>query len=161
MFNSRRKKRDSNVVISLTALVDAFTILVVFFLMQYSEDPELVKLEEKLNLPVAENAYATEEAENVSVIISSDYIKINDQMIVQLSSGKISKASMHNLDSEFIATLHDKIGNDLELSEKKESQWVLLADQKVPYETIKKTIYTLAVSGFTKIKLATTVDGMK
>jgi biopolymer transport protein ExbD len=155
----RRKKKSSEVVIQLTALVDAFTILVVFFLLQHSTSPENVELNEKLNLPVAENAYATEEIDNVSVIINKDYILVGDTKLLNLSSGKVLSAQLHVDDSEFISSLHDKITQDEKLSEKKESQWVLLADETIPYETIKKTIYTLAISGFTKIKLASTTEG--
>lgn len=155
----KRKKKNPEVVIQLTALVDAFTILVVFFLLQYSTAPENVELKEKVNLPVTENAYATEEVENVSVIINDKFIQIGEEKLLFLSAGKLNESQMHADDSEFISSLHDKITQDVELSEKKENQWVLLADEKVPYETIKKTIYTLAISGFTKIKLASTTEG--
>ena len=155
----RKKKKSSEVVIQLTALVDAFTILVVFFLVQFSTTPENIELTEKINLPVTENAYATEELENISVVINSDYIQVGGTKLLNLQAGKIASSLMHEDDSEFISGLHDKITKDEELSEKKELQWVLLADEKVPYETIKKTIYTLAISGFTKIKLASTTEG--
>ncbi len=155
----RRKKKNSEVVIQLTALVDAFTILVVFFLLQYSTSPENIELKDKVNLPLAENAYATESQDNISVIISSNFIQVGDEKLLLLQDGKIASNLMHEDDSEFISGLHDKITKDEELSEKKEFQWVLLADEKVPYETIKKTIYTLAISGFTKIKLASTTEG--
>lgn len=155
----KRKKKSSEVIIQLTALVDAFTILVVFFMLQHSTSPENVELKESLNLPVSEHAYATESTENVSVIINKDNIIIGDEKLISLQSGKIIQSQLHEDDSEFISSLHDKITLDEDLSEKKEFQWVLLADEKVPYETIKKTIYTLAISGFTKIKLASTTDG--
>jgi biopolymer transport protein ExbD len=155
----RRKKKSSEVVIQLTALVDAFTILVVFFLVQYSTSPENIKLKEQVNLPVAENSYATESKDNINVVISSESIQVGDEKLIMLQSGKIASNLMHADDSEFISGLHDKITQDEDLSEKKEFQWVLLADEKVPYETIKKTIYTLAISGFTKIKLASTTEG--
>jgi hypothetical protein len=118
-----------------------------------------VELNEKLGLFVAENAYAIEEIDNVSVIINKDYILVGDTKLLNLSSGKVLSAQLHVDDSEFISSLHDKITQDEKLSEKKESQWVLLADETIPYETIKKTIYTLAISGFTKIKLASTTEG--
>lgn len=155
----RKKKKSSEVIIQLTALVDAFTILVVFFLLQYSTSPENIELKDKVNLPLAENAYATESQENISVIINEKYIQVGDHKLVNLVSGKLNTSSLHNDDSEFISSLHDEIVKDEDLNEKKEFQWVLLADEKVPYETIKKTIYTLAISGFTKIKLASTTEG--
>lgn len=155
----KRKKKSSEVIIQLTALVDAFTILVVFFMLQHSTSPENVELNEKLNLPVTENAYATESTENVSVIINSDNIIVGNEKLINLQFGKLNSTLLHEDDSEFISKLHDKISEDENLSNKKEFQWVLLADEKVPYETIKKTIYTLAISGFTNIKLASTTEG--
>ncbi len=155
----RKSKKSSEVIIQLTALVDAFTILVVFFLLQYSTSPENVELKDKVNLPVAENAYATESQENISVIINQKYIQVGDNKLVNLNFGKLDNSTLHKEDSEFISSLHEKITEDEVLSEKKEFQWVLLADETVPYETIKKTIYTLAISGFTKIKLASTTEG--
>lgn len=153
-----RKKRKSVQKVQLTALVDAFTILIVFFLFQFSADPENIKPEDKVNLPIAENAYATKELKNVNVIISDKFIKINNEEVLKLNSGEILSNNLHKLDSEFIESLFDKIQKDENLQEEKEQQWVILADEKIPYETVKKTIYTLAVSGFTKIKLASTVE---
>lgn len=158
MVLKRNKKRNSQVVIQLTALVDALTILVVFFLMQYSTDPEFIKITEDVNLPVSNNAYATEESKNVNVILSNDFIKVDGKHLMSLSNGKFKSSSLHHEDREFIQSFHNKINKNKELSEKKDFQWVLLADKKIPYETLKKTIYTLAISGYTKIKLASTVE---
>ena len=158
MMFKRKKKRSSQVVIQLTALVDAFTILVVFFLMQYSADPELIKLAEDVNLPASNNAYATEESKNINVILNKDFIKVDGQRLVSLSNGKLKSSSLHHADREFIKSLYIKINKNKKLSEKKDFQWILLADEKIPYETLKKTIYTLAVSGYTKIKLASVLE---
>lgn len=152
----RKSKKTSEVDIQLTALVDVLTILLVFFMVQQSTSSENIKMKDRIQLPMAENAYDTQIKENVNVIISDGFIKVGETQLLQLSQGKFSVTQTHEDDSEFISALHDKITNDKEWSDKKEFQWVLLADEKVPYETIKKTIYTLAISGFTKIKLAST-----
>lgn len=151
---SRRKKRQTNPKVQLTALVDAFTILLVFFMLQFSVEPELIKPDEKVTLPISKNGYATPETKNINVIINKDHIKVNGVELLSLSSGLLASSSLHTEDSEFIMSLHNTLEGDEGLKESKEHQWIILADEKVPYETIKKTIYTLAVSGFTKIKLA-------
>ena len=154
----RKKKRNSTQKIQLTALVDVFTMLIVFFMLQYSADPELIKPKDKINLPVAQNSYATHDKNNINVLINDKFIKINESEVLKLSSGEINKSNLHAQDSEFIASLHGLLESDEKLKEGKDQQWVILADERVPYETIKKTIYTLAVSGYTKIKLASTAE---
>lgn len=153
MMNSRRERK-SNPKLQLTALVDAFTILLVFFMLQFSVEPELIKPEDKVKLPITQNGYATKENQNINVIINNDFIKVNGVELLALSSGAIGNSSLHTEDSEFISSLHDTLEENEDLKDTKEHQWIILADEKVPYETVKKTIYTLAVSGFTKIKLA-------
>ncbi len=155
----RKNKKSSEVDIQLTALVDVLTILLVFFMVQQSTGSEHIKVKDSITLPYAEFGYSTPLKENVNVIISDGFIKVGDNELLKLSGGKFNTSQLHEDDSEFISALHDKITKDEEWSEKKEFQWVLLADEKVPYETIKKTIYTLAISGFTKIKLASTTAG--
>lgn len=154
----QRKKRNSNPSVQLTALVDAFTILVVFFIMQYSAEPEMINPKDRVKLPLAENAYATESNKNINVLISDRFIKINDNEMISLSAGRIANNTLHTEDTEFISGLHGKLEEDEVLKDSKDHQWIILADEKVPYETVKKTIYTLAVSGYTKIKLASTVE---
>lgn len=154
----RKKKRNSTQKVQLTALVDVFTMLIVFFMLQYSADPELIKPKDRISLPVAHNSYATHEKNNFNVLISDKFIKINESEVLKLSSGEIGKSSLHDLDSEFISSLHGLLESDEQLKEGKDHQWIILADERVPYETVKKTIYTLAVSGYTKIKLASTAE---
>ncbi len=154
----RKNKKSSEVDIQLTALVDVLTILLVFFMVQQSSSSENIKMKDLIKLPLAQNGYDTPIKENVNVIITDGFIKVGDNELLKLVEGKFNTSQMHEDDSEFISALHDKITNEEEWSEKKEFQWVLLADEKVPYETVKKTIYTLAISGFTKIKLASTTQ---
>lgn len=155
----RREKKKSEVEVQLTALVDALTILLVFFMMQQAVGSEQLEVKDKLNLPFAKNAYDTKVKENVNVIITSDSLKVSDQELLTLDTGKYSKAQLHEDDSEFISALHDKITDENEFGDKKDHQWIILADEKVPYATVKKTIYTLAISGYTNIKLASTTAG--
>lgn len=157
MFRKRDKKK-AEVEVQLTALVDALTILLVFFMVQQSGG-EALKVKEKVKLPYAKNAYDTKIKDNVHVIINGDYLKVDETKLLDLNTGKYSDAQLHEDDSEFISALHDRIVDETEFADKKDHQWVILADEKVPYSTIKKTIYTLAISGYTNIKLASTVEG--
>lgn len=154
----RKRKRNLVPKVQLTALVDVFTMLIVFFIFQQSADPENVKPQERINLPIANNAYATTDVKNMNVLISDGFIKVNESEVLKLQRGQIPSKNLHEVDSEFILGLHDRLLNDESFKEGKEHQWIILADQKVPYETVKKTIYTLAISGYTKIKLASTVE---
>lgn len=154
----RKKKRNSVPKLQLTALVDAFTILIVFFIFQHSTEPENIKSKDRINLPKSEYGYATKDLKNMNVLISDKFIKVNESEVLQLRAGELSPNTLHSVDSEFISSLHDILSKDESFNEAKDHQWVILADEKVPYDTVKKTIYTLAVSGFTKIKLASTVE---
>lgn len=155
----RRDKKKADVEVQLTALVDALTILLVFFMMQQTNGSEELQVKEKVQLPFAKNSYDTKIKDNVHVIINGDYLKVDEHQLLNLQTGRYSNSQLHEDDSEFISALHEKITDETEFADKKDHQWIVLADEKVPYETVKKTIYTLAISGYTNIKLAATTEG--
>lgn len=73
--SSERKKRDMNTPLLLTALVDAFSILVIFLLVQVSGAPNLFDADDKIKLPQAtavDLQPSTNEAKILNLVIKRD-----------------------------------------------------------------------------------------
>ena len=158
MRNTRRIKRMSRnrvkiAKMPLTSLMDVFTILV-FFLLVNSGSVEVMEAPKTVTLP--ESGVETKPRETVVIFISPD------EVLVQ---------------GEAVALVADIVGNasptvgavTVRLAELKESENVLgpktqnvagsrevtiLADRSVPFEVIKKIMSTCTGEGYENVSLA-------
>lgn len=154
MIKRRKKKVVKTHSVQLTALVDAFTILLVFFLVQFSNTTDKIKQEKNVELPITSYSQPITTETLIPVAISANEVLLDDIVIAKLSRGKFVRADLSRKDSDFVETIYQNLSKQEDFKEKSEHTWVLQPDKAVPYKTLKKIIYTLAISGITDIKLA-------
>jgi len=154
--NSRRMKRMSRnrqVVtrMNLTSLMDVFTILV-FFLLVNSATTEVLETPKQITLPAS--VVEEKPRETVVIFISPDEVTVQGESVVLVSeileaTGRDIAPIGERLDevSESIIGLRTQIVA--------ESQEVtILADRSVPFNVIKKVMSTCTSRGFERISLA-------
>jgi biopolymer transport protein ExbD len=90
------------VVIQLTAMVDMFTILVVFLLKSMGATSIKIPPEE-LRLPTA--YYAEEPKEALLIQVSPSYITVNDKKVVSLKAGQLLATDLAKNDLYLITNL--------------------------------------------------------
>lgn len=156
--------------LSLTAMVDMFTVLTIFLLQNYKETGEVIKLRNDVELPQATQIRELEPA-NV-VIISKDMVMVNENAVIPLKN--VEKQDqwliypLYQLVTQTIAAdkqIHNsKIGNRLkevvaevrkkDVKKKDFKQITLQADKDTDFLTIKKVMYTLTEAGASEIHFA-------
>ncbi len=154
MIKRRKKKTVKTHSVQLTALVDAFTILLVFFLVQFSNTTDKIKQEKNVELPITSYSQPIVTETLVPIAISANQVMLDDQVIAKLSRGTFLRADLSKKDSDFVETIYQELSKQEDFKEKTGHTWVLQPDKAVPYKTLRKIIYTLAISGITDIKLA-------
>lgn len=150
------------VVIQLTAMVDMFTILVVFLLKSMGETS--IKLPpEDLKLPVA--YYAEDPKEALLVQVSANHIAVNEKKVVTLKDRKIATEDVSKTDLFLIKELEKELLAQAEISKRVEKETKELIkfkgtvfiqlDKDLDYAIIKRVLYTASVAGYGDLRLAT------
>jgi biopolymer transport protein ExbD len=171
-------KRDTVVMLSLTAMVDMFTVLTIFLLQNFKVDA--IKLKQNVPLPQA-NAVKKLKPATVVVVTQdkifidekpvADFIVVKEQqewVIAALKDGLSEKIKENKAKAE--ATLKEQIKSTLgaqngkltaeEIAEEerdKKREWgrvTVQADKEIDFLTIKKVLYTATEAGATLINFA-------
>lgn len=140
---SGKKKRSLAFTLMLTSLIDAFSMLVIFLLMNYSSANREVEIRRGTELPMAESSKA-----------------IDEGTVVEISQGKYfvdkQQVSMGHL-AEVLSNLKAKIDRTAKKAgEKDQSKAALIiqADRKVDYSVLSPVILAGSRSGFHSFKFA-------
>jgi len=156
MKNSRRIKRMSRnrpriTKMNLTSLMDVFTILV-FFLLVNSATNEVLDAPKQIRLP--DSAIETKPRETVVIFISPSEVLVQGEPVALVEDILV-------MDGQQVAGIGDRLN---ELTQSiigintkivAESQEVtILADKSVPFNVIRKVMSTCTSRGYIQISLA-------
>lgn len=129
------KKKNQDIELNLTSLMDMFTIILFFFLSTYSFEGVLMKLVEGIELPKSESKIPV--AEKYYIAIKKDAVMIDDEIYSLNASG----------DSYVFSSLR-------QIKKKGISFLVIQADKELPFQVVKKYIRLAVKAGFAKPYLA-------
>jgi biopolymer transport protein ExbD len=163
-------KRSVVAILSLTAMVDLFTVLVVFLLQNYASTGEVIELPEGVSLPQAKEVKELKPA-NV-VMVSKNEVRLNNTRIVDyaavqaqqdwmveplrlgveelIRAGEEEKKNIPNRLKEAVGRIKEEEPKELE----KYRKMTIQADQEVDFLTLKKIMYTVTEAGVYEINFA-------
>jgi len=156
MKNSRRIKRMARnrpkiTKMNLTSLMDVFTILV-FFLLVNSATTEVLEAPKQVKLP--DSAIETKPRETVVIFVSPDEVIVQGEAVARVED-------ILAMDGQQIAGIGDRLNQltqsivGINTKIVAESQEVtILADKSVPFTVVKKVMSTCTSQGYTQISLA-------
>ena len=159
-MKSNNKK--TTFVLQLTAMVDMFTILIVFLLKSFSTSAVHITPQKGMELPFS-SSY-TNPVEAVKLIVSVEGIFVEDKEIVKLTDGKVASIDVDQQDPDFIRPLYEALdkhaSKSKDIADKNEDhefdgKVVMQADKRLDYATLKKVMYTSSLAGYADMKLAT------
>ncbi len=158
----KRNNKKSTFILQLTAMVDMFTIIIVFLLKSYSTSAVNITPQKGLDLPMS-SSY-TSPVEGVKVVVSKMGIFVQDRQVITFENGKILNRDIASEDSDFISDLFKALNNEAEkaraIAEKNEEykfdgKIIMQADKELPYGVLKKVMYTASMAGYADLKMAT------
>ena len=162
-------KRDVVAVLQLTAMVDMFTVLVVFLLQNYASTNQILPIAEKIDLPQAKEVKTLKPSH--VVILSEGVVTLNENVLGLLNE-KTSE------DQWVFAPLKEKMQELLKISRSGGSHFLLAqlrqvqesedeglirnapfrvtiqADEKTHFLDVKKIMYTLTDAGVKEMNFA-------
>ena len=136
---------------SLTSLMDVFTILV-FFLLVNSGSSEVLEAPKNVTLP--SSIVETKPKETVIITVSSEQVIIQGEAIVSVADVLNSKT---DLIPNISNTLNSLSNNVIGISTKaitQSKEVTILSDKTVPFRVLKKIMSSCTYAGFEKISMA-------
>ncbi len=154
-------KQNSTFALNITAMTDMFTLLLVFLLQSYSTSSVEINPIDQLTLPHS-NSYKNP-TDVLQISISLNEIRVLDKVVATVKDRQIASADVDPQDSNFIQPLFKELQERAKDPKSKKSdeqdngQLLLQADQNLPYQTLRKVMYTASMAGFPHVKLITVI----
>lgn len=165
-------KRSAVAVLQLTAMVDMFTVLVVFLLQNYATTDQILPMPEAVELPQA--ASVKELAPSNVVVVTDREIMVNTQRVASFTQVKESKDWLIVEVEKAVKDLIEKgeeekerLGSQIQqaVTEAREGEApedlvdefrkiTIQADSRVDFLTVKKIMYSVTEAGIYEINFA-------
>jgi len=161
MRDTRRIKRMSRnktsiPKINLTSLMDVFTILV-FFLLVNSGQSEILDTPKQVKLP--ESVVESKPRETVVIFVSPEQVIVQGEPVmstadVLASTGRI----IEPISARLAAVKGTIVGRSTQVVAASQ-EVTILADKSIPFDVIKRVLSTCTGQGYTQISLAVMQKG--
>jgi biopolymer transport protein ExbD len=156
----RRKKKPQRFVppkLMLTSMMDMFTIILIFLLFSFSENPETLRLDKNLELPhsSAELGYQ----KTIQIVLSKNELRLNDEVMAEVRNHRILGLSPDDLAS---STLYQRLKT--QRSERiaaapdgapgQAPHILFLCDKSHSFKTINNVIKAAGMAGYPNFQFA-------
>ena len=142
--------------LSLVSLMDIFTILV-FFLMLNASDVQVLQTHKSVTLP--KSSSDTPAAENLLIMVNANDLLLQGQKLASVADVLAqSSDSIDVLANELTLQASLKRAGDSTVDEEFVGAVTIMGDQGLPYQLLKKIMQTCAEAGYTDISLAVEQD---
>ena len=157
MKNTRRMKRmaknhDKKIPgMNLTSLMDVFTILV-FFLLVNSANSDVLEPPKKISLP--DSVVETKPKETAVIIVSDTDVTVQGEVVASINDILQSKQdAIVEISDKLQALTKNVIGVSTKaITESREV--TILSHKKVPFKVLKKVMSSCTFAGYHKISMA-------
>jgi len=137
---------------NLTSLMDVFTILV-FFLLVNSGQSEILDAPNEMTLP--ESAVESRPRETVVVSISTAGVVVQGELVVTLDEVLASEGTIEPISNRLAALKGAVIGRSTQVVAASQEVTVL-ADKAIPFDVIRRVLSACTGQGYTNVSLAVT-----
>ncbi len=158
MALGKRKKQSSKFVtpkLQITAMMDMFTIVLIFLLFSFSDKPETMNLDKELDLP--QSTAKMDYNETIKMVLSKENLKLNDTVVAKLENGRVKGLRKDRLkDSDLYRKLsfyREQMDRVLE-DGKKGDHILFFCDRNIPFKTINSIMKTAVMAGFPDFQFA-------
>jgi biopolymer transport protein ExbD len=161
MRNTRRIERMSRnrvkiTKMPLTSLMDVFTILV-FFLLVNSGSVEIMEAPRDVSLPVSK--VETKPRETVVIFVSPENVLVQGKLVALVGDILDEKEGAIDPITEQLARLKESVIGANTAAVAGSDEVTILADKSVPFSVIKTIMSTCTSEGYEKVSLAVIQQG--
>lgn len=178
ILKRRGSKRSVTAILSLTAMVDMFTVLAIFLLQSYNTTGEILHLPKEVVLPKANRVLQlkpslviTISAKEVLIdklkVATFDEIKKSESWVIpnlRDQAKRILEKAKADQDAKLQSKLEKVVGATVGEEVKDPNAWkkvTILADKSIDYLTLKKIMYSVYEAGGGPINFAVSKEYTK
>jgi biopolymer transport protein ExbD len=139
----------------LTSMMDMFTIILIFLIFSFSEDPETLKLSKDLELPRSNTEAGYNKA--IKIVLSKKDLRIDDEIMAEVRHKQIVGLAPGDLKSSALyQRLKTRRDNFVpEDGQARQTPHVLfLCDKSHSFKTINQVIKTAGMAGYPDFQFA-------
>jgi biopolymer transport protein ExbD len=156
MKDTRRIKRMSRnrtkiTKMNLTSLMDVFTILV-FFLLVNSAASEVLDTPKQITLP--DSIVESKPRETVVIFVSPEYVMVQGEAVARVADIMEMEGQDIEPIAQRLALLSDNVIGTRTQVVAQSQEITILADKSVPFNVVKKVMSTCTSQGYGRISLA-------
>lgn len=156
MKSSRRMRRMSRnrgkiTALNLTSLMDVFTILV-FFLLVNSASTEVLETPKQVTLPAS--AVEEKPRETVVIFVSPTEVTVQGERVALVDDILAAEGQNVGAIGERLAQVSESVIGLTTRAVSQSREVTILADKTVPFNVVKKVMSTCTSQGFERISLA-------
>ena len=160
MALGQRRRRSEKFIppkLMLTSMMDMFTIILIFLLFSFSEQPETLKLDKNLELPhsSAESGYQ----KAIKIVLSKKDLRLDDEVLAEVQNHHLVGISNEDLTSSpLFQRLKTKRAAQAALAtegQNGEAPHILfMCDQSHSFKIINNVIKTAGMAGYPNFQFA-------
>jgi biopolymer transport protein ExbD len=150
-MEKHHKRKHSALGINLVSLMDIFTILV-FFLLVNSSDGEVLPTHKSVSLP--ESVSEEQPRPTVVVMVNPENILLNGKVVASVEAVMSSKGATF---APLVAALAGELAKATQKnrsSEPVKMEATIMGDKDIPYRLLKKVMATCTEAGYHRVSLA-------
>ena len=151
---NRKKQRYVPPKLMLTSMMDMFTIILIFLLFSFSENPETLHLGKDLDLPRSNSEVGYTKA--VKIVLSKSELRVNDEVMAQVQDRQIVGLATEDLKSSslFQRLKTYRESHKIKDSESQAQHVLFMCDKTHSFTTINNVIKTAGLAGFANFQFA-------
>jgi hypothetical protein len=145
----------------LTSMMDMFTIILIFLLCSFSDDPKTPGGVKELELPrsTAEVDYS----DNIQIVLSREQLKLNEDVMAQVEKETIVGMDPNNLRASSLYEQLRALYDETQTSEDEDIEpghVLFICDKRHSFKTINMVIKTAGLAGYPNFQFAV-LEGLK
>ncbi len=164
LADRRRRRRQFQVPkLMITSMMDMFTIILIFLLFSFSEDPEKMQLNDDLELPFS--SAQEDYDDSIRLVLSQGSLSLNGEVIDTLEQGRLEGLDPSRLKESVLyqRLLQQKAqlvaqSQSTEVAQEnagvKTDQILFLCDKRHMFKLINPVIKTASLAGFPNFQFA-------
>jgi biopolymer transport protein ExbD len=151
---SRRKQKYVPPKLMLTSMMDMFTIILIFLIFSFSENPETLTLGEDLDLP--RSSSEADYTQAIRIVLSKSELRVNDEVMAQVMERQIVGLPDEDLTSSslFQRLKTYRESQKIEEGEPQVRHVLFMCDKTHSFKTINQVIKTAGLAGFPNFQFA-------
>ena len=149
----KHKARLGEVTLTLTSMMDMFTIILVFLMKTYATEGQMIQPSDYLTLPKSTSEGSPEVA--LDVVVSKEWVMVNHEPVAPINQITAQKGLIIGALLDKLSVYAREAKRMEEMYGKKFSgQVTIQGDRNIPYKVLVKIIATCGKSEFPNMRLA-------